>query len=73
MNYRVDLTPDADADLSSAARWYHRIDPNLDFRFTLETLATLHRIEQSPYLFPLIEGTTRRALVSRFPYSIFFF
>ena len=70
---RIILSPDAKADIRSTAQWYERIDPNLTFRFTLETRATLRRILQYPYRFPIIKGVIRRAGLNRFPYSIFYF
>ena len=73
MKYRSVLSPGAEADIGSAVRWYQRINRNLASRFKLETFATLRRVKKSPYHFPLIgDGKTRRALLKRFPYSIFF-
>ena len=72
MKYRSVLSPGAKVDFDSAVRWYQHIDRNLGFRFRLETLATLRRIETFPYQFPVIDGIARRALLKRFPYSIFF-
>ena len=72
MRFHSIPSPDAEADIDSASRWYQQIDPNLAFRFTMETFETLRRIERFPYQFPVIEGTTRRALLKHFPYSIFF-
>ena len=72
MKYRSVLSPGARADIRSAVRWYQRIDPNLAYRFAREAFATLRRIRKFPYQFPIIEGQTRRALLKRFPYSIFF-
>lgn len=72
MRYRSVLSPDAQADISSAVRWYQRTDPNLAFRFTVETLVMLRRIERFPYQFPVITGTIRRALLRRFPFYIFY-
>ena len=70
---RIILSPDAKADIRSTIRWYQRTDPNLALRFKLETRATLRRIAQFPYQFPLIEDTFRRARLKRFPYAIFFY
>jgi plasmid stabilization system protein ParE len=72
MKFYSILSPGAEADLDSASRWYLNIDIDLAFRFTLEMFTTLRRINISPYQFPVIDGTTRRALLKRFPYSIFF-
>ena len=72
MKFHSILSPDAEADFDSACRWYERIDRDLVSRFELETLATSSRIKTFPYQFPVIKGITRRALLKRFPYSIFF-
>jgi toxin ParE1/3/4 len=72
MKYRSVLSPGAKADISSAVRWYQRIDRNLAFRFTLETLAARRRIERFPYQFPIFHDTIRRALLKRFPYYMYF-
>ena len=72
MQHRVILSPGAKADFSSAVRWYLRIDPNVAFQFTQETLTTLHRIGRYPNSFPLKVGLFRRAILTHFPYSIYF-
>ena len=72
MKYRSVLSPGAQADMDSASRWYRNIDLNLAYSFLLETATTRRRIERFPYQFPIVEGITRRALLKRFPYSIFF-
>ena len=72
MKFHSIPSPDAEADIDSASRWYQQIDPDLAVRFALETLTTLRRIKRFPYQFPVIEGITRRALLKRFPYSIYF-
>jgi len=72
MSYRIILSPDAKADISSAVRWYQRRDLNVAFRFTLETLAVLRRIKRFPYQYPHVKGSIRRARLKRFPYYIYY-
>ncbi len=72
MKYRVILSPDAKAGISSAVRWYQQTDPDLALRFLLKTNATINRIRQYPYGFPRWKGLIRRATLHRFPYSVFF-
>jgi len=72
MRYRSVPSPDAEADISSAVRWYQGTSLNLAFRFTLETVATRRRIERFPFQFPIVYKTVRRALLKRFPYSMYF-
>ena len=78
MRYRSVLSPGAQADISSAVRWYQRTDPNQAFRFMLDIRATRRRIERFPYQFPIIEtpkhikDIVRRALLKHFPYCLVF-
>jgi plasmid stabilization system protein ParE len=72
MKYRIILSPDARADINSAVRWYQQIDPDVAFRFLLKTGATIDRIRRYPYSFQRVKGVFRRAVLHRFPYSIFF-
>jgi len=73
MNYRFVLSPDADADISSIVRWYLNIDPNLAQRFLRENDTILRRITRMPYAFPLWAGASRRAMLKRFPYFIYYY
>src|SRR4029079_10066057 len=78
MRYRSVLSPGAQAEISSAVRWYQRIDRNQAFRFMLEIRATLRRLERFPYQFPIVEARkyfsdpVRRAHLKHFPYSMYF-
>ena len=72
MNYQIIPSPDAEADINSAAWWYQRIETNLTLRFLKETDRTLSNISQSPYRFPRWGGGLRRALLRRFRYAIYF-
>src|SRR5215213_546685 len=72
MSCRIILSPDAKADIGLAVRWYQRRDLNVAFRFTLETRATVGRIARSPYQFPCVDQSIRRARLRRFPYCIYY-
>ena len=72
MKYRVILSPDAEAGTSSAFRWYQLANPDAAFRFLSKTNAAINRIRQYPNSFPCVSGVIRRAVLHRFPYSIFF-
>ena len=72
MRYRVILSPDAEAGIDSAIRWYAQQQLELSFRFKAETEMTLHRVVQNPYQFPRVSNVVRRALMNRFPYAIYF-
>jgi plasmid stabilization system protein ParE len=72
MNYQIVLSPGADADIISVVRWYLNIDPNLALRFLGENTNMLLRITRMPYAFPLWADASRRAVLDRFPYSIYY-
>jgi plasmid stabilization system protein ParE len=72
MKYHIAVSPGAEVDIDSASLWYEPTDPKLGFRFLSETDATIKRIRQYPYEFPLIRGKVRRALLKRFPYSVYY-
>jgi len=38
----------------------------------LSVEATLSRIRRNPKQFPIVDGNTRRALLKRFPYGVFY-
>ena len=72
MSRRIILSPDARADLESAARWYRRKEINLSHRFRAEVRSTLLRIARNPYSFMRYDVAVRRACMDRFRYYIFF-
>jgi toxin ParE1/3/4 len=72
MKYHIAASSGAKLDIRSTVLWYERIDPNLALRFLLETDATVDRVRQNPYRFPVIKGAVRRARLKRFPYRIYY-
>ena len=72
MSYRVILSPDAKEDLRAAIRWYFHIQLGLGYRFSAEAKTVLRRVRQNPYQFPRSHKSTRKALLKRFPYAIYF-
>jgi plasmid stabilization system protein ParE len=72
MNRRIILSPDARADLTAAARWYHHKEIDLSRRFRAEVYSMLLRIAQHPYAFVRVYAAVRRARMDRFPYYIYF-
>lgn len=62
----------AQLDIEEAVLWYENQRPGLGIGF-LETVDYLiDRILGSPYQFPQIQRGVRRALIQRFPFSIYF-
>jgi plasmid stabilization system protein ParE len=72
MYRRIIPSPDARADVESAARWYRRKEANLSRQFRAEVRTTLLRIAQFPYASSQVDDPVRRVLTNRFPYRIDF-
>lgn len=64
--------PEAAADLEEAAIWYEEQKAGLGAQFLARTEETVQRIQENPEHFPVILRNTRRAMLKRFPYSVFF-
>ncbi len=66
------IRPAAAADIEDAFEWYEAQRSGLGEEF-LETLtSSLNQIAKNPQIYQVIYRETRRALLKRFPYSIFF-
>ncbi len=71
MKRRTFVRPEAQNDIREAARWYEDREAGLGLRFLYEVRASLERIEANP-IHPIVEEDLRRALLHKFPYSIYF-
>lgn len=75
---RIELHPEARAELRAAALWYEEQRPGLGDDFVAEVSRALDRIGETPAAFPIWPGTSaapvmiRRAVMDRFPYVIGF-
>jgi plasmid stabilization system protein ParE len=69
---RLLLEPEAEADLEEAFMWYESQRPGLGSEFFAEVARIFQAIEHTPQQYSVIRGQTRRALVRRFPYAVFF-
>lgn len=72
MTARVDLTPEAEADVDEAHAWYAEREPGLaeDFRRALDEC--MASIATHPESHPVVRHSIRRALLRRFPYCVFY-
>ena len=68
----LQLRPEAQADLATAAAWYEEQAKGLGKLFLAEVRQCIHRIHANPEAYPVVQGQTRRALIRRFPYGIIF-
>lgn len=69
---RLVVRPAAANDLRSAYRWYEERQPGLGEDLLEEVQAVIDRMLLLPRAYPMVHRDTRRALVRRFPYGIFF-
>jgi plasmid stabilization system protein ParE len=59
-------------DLAGAYWWYEERHRGLGEQFLAAVDATFNRIEQFPEIFAVRYGRVRMAVVSRFPYGVFY-
>jgi toxin ParE1/3/4 len=68
----VHLHPAARAEIRDALSWYEERSPVTATAFASEVESAVHRIADAPSLYPIAEHGTRRLLLGRFPYSVFY-
>ena len=69
---RIDFRPHAEAEAVETRDWYEgrRHGLGAEFRAALEE--TVDRIVSNPFMYPRVHGDTRRAVLERFPYAVYF-
>jgi plasmid stabilization system protein ParE len=72
MSYKVIIRPEAQIDLKDAYFWYERQRTGLGKELVSHIDACLASVKRNPFSYPLKYKVVRRALVSRFPYGIFY-
>lgn len=74
MTPRFSFRLGARAEIRAARRWYEAQLPGLGRAFLAELDATLAFVQQHPAMYEAVEadGTVRRALLHRFPYSLIY-
>lgn len=69
---RLVVRPAAANDLKRAYRWYEKQRPGLGEDLLEEVQVVIDRMLLLPRAHPIVHRDTRRALIRRFPYGIFF-
>jgi plasmid stabilization system protein ParE len=64
--------PEAEEEVLEARQWYESRSEGLGTRFAQAAASLLARIESNPRAFPRVHGATRRAVLTGFPYAIYF-
>jgi len=72
MKRRTFVRPEAQTDIRKAARWYERREPGLGISFVESVRNTLEQVAAQPLRFPIVSEDVRRALLQKFPYSVYF-
>ncbi len=72
MTRRIFLRPDAAEDLRRAVAWYEEEREGLGGELLADLDAAMARIAEAPETFPAVMPPTRRALLTRFPYAVYF-
>ena len=53
-------------------QWYESKRPGLGREFSQELNRIIERMADGPVVFPRVHNETRRAVLSRFPYAVYF-
>lgn len=69
---QIRFRPQAQQEVLDATDWYRQRLPGLDREFLLAVDAAVQAAVQRPPSFPVVDGTLRRVLVKRFPYTLVF-
>jgi|SRR3990172_9177168 len=72
MTLEVRLRPEAEQDLADAAIWYDEQLPGLGRQFLDEMLVAFSSIAETPLMYPIIHRNTRRTLIHRFPFGVYY-
>ncbi len=72
MARRLVLQKHAEADVDGAMSWYESERPGLGIEFLHDLNVVLERVEANPFQFPIVHEETRRGMLGRFPYGVFF-
>jgi toxin ParE1/3/4 len=68
----VAIRPAAAAEIETAYRWYEKERTGLGSEFLEAVNKLVNTIAENPERFPVVRKDVRRAVLRRFPYSIFY-
>jgi plasmid stabilization system protein ParE len=70
--YRLVIRPEARAEVAEAAGWYDAREKGLGRDFLRALRAGTDVLRRNPFLYQVVFGDMRRALLRRFPYGVFY-
>jgi plasmid stabilization system protein ParE len=68
----VRFRPEAEAEVLETHQWYEQRRRGLGTEFDTGLMNVVQRIAENPFQFPRVRGEIRRAVLSRFPYAVYF-
>jgi len=72
LNHTVVFRPEAEDEVVDAWRWYESRSAGLGDRFANAVDGLVDRLAENPLAFMQVHGEIRRAVLTRFPYAIYF-
>jgi plasmid stabilization system protein ParE len=72
MSYQLVIRAEAEAEIEEACQWYEARQSGLGKDFVLRVDACLSLIRRNPFSYPVKYKQVRQALLSRFPYNVFY-
>ncbi|MGD9921483.1 MAG: type II toxin-antitoxin system RelE/ParE family toxin [Pseudorhodoplanes sp.] len=72
MSRTVVLLPDAEVELSEAAAWYAKENPQVAKRFNDANEAAIVKLGNNPLQYQVVDGDLRRAPLTRFPHGLLY-
>ncbi len=73
LTYTIILNPFAEEDIKESREWYNLQRENLGEEFLEELKKIVKLISENPFQFPKSKKDIRKAVLDRFPFSVFFF
>lgn len=72
MSYEVQIRRAAELDIAEAQLWYEAQRSGLGAEFHSQVSQVIERLAETPLIYQVLYRDTRRALVRRFPYLIWY-
>lgn len=72
MKFKIFFRPEAENDIENASKWYEEQRDKLGIEFLNEVEKTYKKIVNNPKIYPIIHKSLHRAIINRFPFSIFY-
>ncbi|SMO69573.1 type II toxin-antitoxin system RelE/ParE family toxin [Gracilimonas mengyeensis] len=69
---KLRFTEAAKKDYQEAKSWYEEIDPDLGSYFEATIDEALGRVKNNPMQYQEISGDTRKTVILKFPYNLFY-